>query len=216
MKNSLYVLIGLMAGFVLAAILLIVTRLPGGQPVTLQPAPTQAPVVIQIIGEVVKPGVYTLPDGSRVQDAVDAAGGLLADADSNSVNLAARLEDGKQIIIPSQNGSVSGAPVPSTPSAPFAPLAPTATSAPFSVVSTLTPTAGPSAGLVNINTATLDQLEALTCIGSVTAQNIITYREQHGPFQHIEDIIHTVSGNGVPGIGTATFDCIQNFITVGP
>ena len=87
MKNILYVLIGLMAGFVLAAILLIVTRLPGGQPVTLEPAPTQAPVVIQIIGEVVKPGVYTLPDGSRVQDAVDAAGGLLADANSNSVNL---------------------------------------------------------------------------------------------------------------------------------
>ena len=108
MKNILYVLIGLMAGFVLAVILLIVTRLPGGQPVTLEPAPTQALIVIQIIGEVVKPGVYTLPDGSRVQDAVDAAGGLLADANSNSVDLAARLEDGQQINIPSQTGSVSG------------------------------------------------------------------------------------------------------------
>jgi competence protein ComEA len=83
-----------MMGFVLAAILPIVTRLPGGQPVTLEPAPTQAPIVIQIIGEVVKPGVDTLPDGSRVQNAVDAAGGLLADANSNSVNLAARLDDG--------------------------------------------------------------------------------------------------------------------------
>ena len=84
----------------LAAILLIVTRLPGGQPVTLEPAPTQAPVVIQIIGEVVKPGVYTLPDGSRVEDAVDAAGGLLADANSNSVNLAARWRmDSKSIFL---------------------------------------------------------------------------------------------------------------------
>src|SRR5271157_3041932 len=107
MKNILYVLIGLMAGFVLAAILLIVTRLPAGQPVTLEPAPTQAPVVIQIIGAGVKAGVYTLPNGSRVQDAVDAPSGLLAEADSNSVNLAAHLEDGQQINIPSQNSSMS-------------------------------------------------------------------------------------------------------------
>jgi competence protein ComEA len=207
MKNILYVLIGLMAGFVLAAILLIVTRLPGGQPVTLEPAPTQAPVVIQIIGEVVKPGVYTLPDGSRVEDAVDAAGGLLADANSNSVNLAARLEDGQQINIPSQNGSVSGA---SAPSAPLAPSLPTATSAPFTVVSTLTPTAVSSASLVHINTATLQQLDALPSIGPVTAQSIVTYRQQHGPFQHIEDIMN------VPGIGPVTFDKIQSLITVGP
>ena len=207
MKNILYVLIGLMAGFVLAAILLIVTRLPGGQPVTLQPAPTQPPVVIQIIGEVVKPGVYTLPDGSRVQDAVNAAGGLLADANSNSVNLAARLEDGQQINIPSQNGSVPGA---SAPSGPLAPSVPTATGAPFTVVSTLTPTAVSSASLININTATLEQLDTLPGIGPVTAQSIVTYRQQHGRFQHIEDIMN------VSGIGPATFDKIQSLITVGP
>ena len=198
MKNILYVLIGLMAGFVLAAILLIVTRLPGGQPVTLEPAPTQAPIVIQIIGEVVKPGVYTLPDGSRVQDAVEAAGGLLADANSNSVNLAARLDDGQQINIPSQNGSV------------LAPSVPLATSAPFAVVSTLTPTAVSSASLININTATLQQLDTLPSIGPVTAQSIVTYRQQHGPFQHIEDIMN------VSGIGPVTFDKIQSLITVGP
>ena len=201
MKNILYVLIGLMAGFVLAAILLIVTRLPSGQPITLEPAPTQAPIVIQIIGEVVKPGVYTLPDGSRVQDAVDAAGGLLADANSNSVNLAARLDDGQQISIPSQSGSMSASSVPS---------APLATSAPFTVVSTLTPTAGSSASLININTATLQQLDTLPSIGPVTAQSIVTYRQQHGPFQHIEDIMN------VSGIGPVTFDKIQSLITVGP
>ena len=204
MKNILYVLIELMAGFVLAAILLIVTRLPGGQPVTLEPARTQAPVVIQIIGEVVKPGVYTLPDGSRVQDAVAAAGGLLADANSNSVNLAARLDDGRQINIPPQNASTS------SQSAPLAPSVPTATSAPFSVVSTLTPTAVSSASLININTATLQQLDTLPSIGPVTAQSIVTYRQQHGPFQHIEDIMN------VSGIGPVTFDKIQSLITVGP
>ena len=201
MKNILYVLIGLMAGFVLAAILLIVTRLPSGQPITLEPAPTQAPIVIQIIGEVVKPGVYTLPDGSRVQDAVDAAGGLLADANSNSVNLAARLDDGQQISIPSQSGSMSASSVPS---------APLATSAPFTLVSILTPTAVSSASLININTATLQQLDTLPSIGPVTAQSIVTYRQQHGPFQHIEDIMN------VPGIGPVTFDKIQSLITVGP
>jgi competence protein ComEA len=205
MKNILYVLIGMMTGFVLAAILLVVTRLPGGQPVTLEPAPTQAPVVIQIIGAVVKPGVYTLQDGSRVQDAVDAAGGLLAEADSNSVNLAARLEDGQQINIPSLGGSA---------------LAPMATSAPFAVISTttvstaeastLTPTAASSVSLININTATLQQLDTLPSIGPVTAQSIVTYRQQHGPFQHIEDIMN------VSGIGPVTFDKIQKLITVGP
>ena len=135
-----------MAGFVLAAILLIVTRLPGGQQVTLEPAPTQAPIVIQNIGELVKPRVYTLPDGSRVLDAVDAAGGLPAEADSNSVNLAASLYDGQQINIPFQSRSMSAS---SAPSVPFA------TSAPFTLVPTLTPTAVSSASLININNATL-------------------------------------------------------------
>jgi competence protein ComEA len=198
MKNILYVLIGLMAGFVLAAILLIVTRLPGGQAVTLEPAPTQAPIEIQIIGAVLKPGVYTLPDGSRVQDAVNAAGGLLAQADWNSVNLAARLEDGQQINIPLLGGS-TGILKASTP-----------TRAPFTVISTMTTATVSPGSLVNINTATAQQLDALPGIGPVVAQSIITYRQQHGPFQHIEDIMN------VPGIGPATFDSMQTLITVGP
>ncbi|HUH96010.1 MAG TPA: ComEA family DNA-binding protein [Anaerolineales bacterium] len=199
MKNALYVLIGLMAGFVLAAVLLVVTRLPGGQPVTLEPAPTQAPIVIQVIGAVVKPGVYSMPDGSRVQDAVNAAGGLLAEADPNSINLAARLEDGQQIRIPSVGGPSAAAPATARP--------------PFSVISTPTqsvlPTAAPGR-LVNINTATVQQLELLPGIGPVTAQSIVSYRQLHGSFQYIEDIMD------VPGIGPATFDNIQDRITVGP
>jgi competence protein ComEA len=194
MKNILYVLIGLMAGFVLAAVLLIVTRMSPGQPVTLEPAPTQAPIVIQIMGEVVKPGVYSMPDGSRVQDAVDAAGGLLADADTGSLNLAARLEDGQQVVISSSGSALT---------------TPTPTHSPFTVLTTLTPrvTTTPRSALVNINTATLQQLDTLPGIGPVTAQSIVTYRQQH-PFQHIEDIMN------VPGIGPATFDRIRALITV--
>ncbi len=205
MKNILFMLIGLMAGFFLAAILLIVTRLPAGQPVTLEPAPTKSPIIVQVIGQVVKPGVYSFPDGSRVQDAVEAAGGLLTDANTDSLNLAARLQDGQQVIIPSGSGSGtpslgggigSGSPI-STPTAPF------------TVMQTLTPMPTTQANLVNINTATIDQLETLPGIGPVTAQSIVTYRQQHGPFQHIEDIMN------VPGIGPATFDQISNLITVG-
>jgi len=198
MKTVVYVLIGVFAGFFLAAVLFVVTRLPAGQPVTLQPAPTTAPIVIQVIGEVTRPGVYTLPDGSRVEDAVNAAGGLLADADSNSVNLAARLQDGEQIDIAPQGGG----------SASFS--SSNSTTAPFTVVATLTPTAIPHASLVNINTATVPQLDALPGIGPVTAQSVVSYRQQHGPFQHIEDIMN------VPGIGPVTFDNIKDLITTGP
>ena len=196
MKNILYVLIGLMAGFVLAAILLIVTRLPAGQPITLEPPPTRPLLVVQIIGAVVKPGVYSMSEGSRVQDAVNAAGGLLAEADPNSVNLAARLEDGEQINISSQNASLNAS-------------EPLVTPAPFMVVATLTPTVIPPTSLININTATVEQLDTLPGIGPVTAQSIVTYRQQHGPFQHIEDIMN------VPGIGPVTFNKIQKLITVG-
>ena len=195
MKNILYVVIGILAGFILAAILFVVTRLPAGQAVTLMPPPTTAPIVVQIIGEVVKPGVYSMPDGSRVQDAVDAAGGLLADADSNSINLAAKLEDGQQVRISALAATT---------------LVPTPTRAPFFVIPTATSATPVSGSLVNINTATVQQLDALPGIGPVTAQSIVTYRQQHGPFQHIEDIMN------VPGIGPATFSAIQNLITVGP
>ena len=196
MKHILYVLIGLMAGFALAAVLLIVSRMPAGQPVALEPAPTQAPIVIQIMGEVVKPGVYSMPDGSRVQDAVDAAGGLLADADTGSLNLAARLEDGQQVII-----SISGSALTTTP---------TPTHSPFTILTTLTPLATSTlhVTLININTATVQQLDTLPGIGPVTAQSIVTYRLQNGPFQQIEDIMN------VPGIGPATFDRIRTLITV--
>jgi competence protein ComEA len=77
------------------------------------------------------------------------------------------------------------------------------------VVATLPTTPNTQASLVNINTATLQQLQTLPGVGPVTAQSIITYRQSHGPFQHIEDIMN------VPGIGPATFDQIKDLITVG-
>jgi competence protein ComEA len=191
MRQIAYVLIGILVGFILAGALLVVTRLPGGQPITLDPSPTKIPIEVHVVGAVVRPGVYALSEGSRVQDAITAAGGLLTSVDSSGLNLAAKLEDGQQLTIPSQAGA--GA----TPEG----------GAPFTVV----PTVGastPTGDLININTASVEELDALPGIGPTTAQNIVDYRTQHGPFQHIEDIMN------VPGIGPATFDSIQNLITV--
>ncbi len=205
MKQVIYVLIGLLAGFILAGALFIVTRMPSGEPVRLLPSPTQPQITIQIIGEVVHPGVYSFTQGSRVQDAVNAAGGLLSTADTTSVNLAAKLEDGQQINIPAQGGGLSSSPgsnpFPGTSSNPNPP----SNNAPFLVLTTPTISAG---NLININTASLAQLDTLPGIGPTTAQKIIDYRTQHGPFQKIEDIMD------VAGIGPATFDNIKTLITV--
>ena len=80
MKNALYVLLGVMAGFVLAGVLVFVSRAPAGNAITLQPAPTDAPIAVHVIGAVPRPGLYEFPEGTRIQDAIDAAGGLLAEA----------------------------------------------------------------------------------------------------------------------------------------
>jgi competence protein ComEA len=196
MKQVAYVLVGVLVGFILAGAVFIVTRLPAGKPIALEPSPTKVPIAVQVVGGVVRPGVYELPEGSRVQDAIDAAGGLLVDADATSINLAAKLEDGQQLEIP---GGTTGA----------SSSSPSQNTAPFTIVPTVgSPTS--SADLININTATLDELESLPNIGPTTAQNIITYRNTRGPFSHIEDITN------VTGIGLATFDQIKGMITVGP
>lgn len=197
MKQVAYVLVGILVGFILAGAIFIVTRLPAGKPIALEPSPTQIPIEVNVVGGVAHPGVYTLPEGSRVRDAVDAAGGLLANTDTASINLAAKLDDGQQVQIP---GGVAG----SLTSQPGG--------LPFSVIQTPGPPVAPTlpVGRININTATLAQLDSLPSIGPATAQNIITYRTQHGAFARIQDIMN------VPGIGPATFDAISGLITVGP
>jgi competence protein ComEA len=115
---------------------------------------------------------------------------LSADADLDALNLAAKLEDGQQLDVPYSGGAASTA-VPTT-SFRVLPAGATAT---------------PSGELINISTASADQLETLPGIGPTLAQNIVTYRSAHGPFAHIEDIMN------VAGIGPATFDNIKDLIT---
>lgn len=192
MKNVLYVLLGVMAGFVLAGVLVFVSRAPAGEPIILQPAPTSAPIAVHVIGAVPRPGLYEFAPGARVQNAIDAAGGLLAEANPDALNLAALLEDGQQLDIPYRDGK--------------APANDTST---YDLPSdaTGTPSGTSNEDLVNINTASLEELDALPGIGPTTAQKILDYREENGPFSSIEDILN------VSGIGPATFDEIKDLIT---
>ncbi len=201
MKNVLYVLLGVLAGFVLAGVLVFVSRAPSGEPIMLQPAPTEAPMAVHVIGAVPRPGLYKFPEGARVQDAIDAAGGALADANMDALNLAALLEDGQQLEIPYQAGteptdSASTFDLPSSGNG-------NATDEPTNDNSN----DASSEDLVNINTASLDELDTLPGIGPTTAQKIIDYRDENGPFSTIEDIMN------VSGIGPATFEDIQAMIT---
>ncbi len=100
MKTVLYIVIGILIGLFLAGLLWLAVVPPPAQPITLLPTPTPSPLKVYITGAVLAPGVYELPVGSRVQDAVEAAGGFLPDAAREQVNLAALVEDGIQIHIP--------------------------------------------------------------------------------------------------------------------
>lgn len=199
MKNALYTLVGVTAGFALAGLLLFVVRAPSGEPISLQPAPTREPIAVHVVGAVPRPGLYEFAEGARVQDAVDAAGGLLTSANVDSINLAALLEDGQQLNIPYKAGeepstqnSGGGGDELNLPGGAEEP----------------TDTGGGENELININTASLEELDSLPGIGPSIAQRIIDYRDQNGPFAAIEDILN------VSGIGPSTFDQIKDLITV--
>ncbi|MBC8335321.1 MAG: ComEA family DNA-binding protein [Anaerolineales bacterium] len=99
MKTTANTILGILIGLLLAGVIWLTARQPSGEAVTLLPPPTPAPISIHITGSVVAPGLYHLPEGSRVADAIQAAGGFLPIADKEKVNLAALLDDGAQLNI---------------------------------------------------------------------------------------------------------------------
>jgi competence protein ComEA len=175
MKSILNITYGVLIGLLAAGIIWLAVMPPRGEEITLLPTATPGLLTVYVSGAVATPGVYSLPEGSRVDAAVQAAGGLLPGAEANNINLAMLITDGQQINVPG-----------------------------------IVDTSHVNAGRVNINTATLDELEGLPGIGPTTAQSILDYRLQHGPFQVIQEI------QNVPGIGSATFAGIQDYISVGP
>jgi competence protein ComEA len=142
------------------------------QPVARSKAPVSKLLVVDVAGAVRRPGLYRLRSGSRIDDAVALAGGPTAKAQLVTLNLAAPVADGEQIVVPGR-GVVAPAAAGSgaAGSSPSAPL--------------------------DLNSATIEQLENLPGIGPVTAQKIIDYRQRHGAFHSIAEL------QGVPGIGPA-------------
>lgn len=144
-----------------------------------------ASVVVHVGGAVASPGVYELAEGARVSDALEAAGGAVEGAAPDALNLARVINDGEQIIVPTEedqeqqaaSGSAAGA--------------------------------SGMGGKVNINTATAEQLDTLPGIGESTAQKIIADRETNGPFASVEDL------KRVSGIGDKKYADLADLITVG-
>lgn len=187
--------------------------LPATQPEPAEliaPEPAATKVMIHVVGAVQRPGVYELPAGTRVLDAVNAAGGFAPEAERDSVNLAAFCEDGQQVrveAVPAPT-EVAAAPAPPPPA-----TAPAPTAAPTPPTSPRTrprqPTDAPAqtpsflAGAqpqppVRINHAGLDELQRLPGIGPELARRIIYYRAEHGPFRSFSEL------DNVEGIGPAT------------
>lgn len=142
-----------------------------------------AVVVVDVAGAVRHPGVFELPTGSRVVDAVDAAGGTLRRADTTPLNLARVLADGEQVLVP-ERGAAPGA---------LAPTVPGATTAPAQV---------------DLNNATLEQLDALPGIGPVLAQRILDWRTANGGFTSVDQL------QDVSGIGDATYADLAPLVRV--
>lgn len=150
-------------------------------------------IVVHVAGEVHHPGVYELSPGSRIIDAVTAAGGITARADVEVINLATPLIDSSQVYVPAK-GSVRH---PSFPRPQ-----------PGMNAGTSTDSQQASSGLVNINRATAAELEKLPGVGPSTAQAIIEYRNSHGPFASPEDLLN------VKGIGPSKFAAMQPLVGV--
>ncbi|MGQ7367446.1 helix-hairpin-helix domain-containing protein [Streptococcus suis] len=145
-------------------------------------------LVVDVKGAVEKPGLYTLDAGARVNDAVEAAGGLTSQADPKSVNLAQKLSDEAVVYVASKDENISV-------------VASTTTSSAMSPEEK-------STSLVNLNTATEADLQTISGIGAKRAADIIAYREANGGFKSVDDL------NNVSGIGDKTMESIRPYVTV--
>lgn len=147
-------------------------------------------IFVDVSGAVSTPSVVEIPSGSRVADAIEAAGGLTPEADVSSLNRAARVEDGSKVVVPAlatAGGQEAG---------------PEATGVLDSPAESSTPS------LININLAGVDELDELPGVGPATAQAIVDDREENGSFSSIEDIMR------VSGIGEAKFERMRDLISI--
>jgi competence protein ComEA len=161
---------------------------PAATPVPLRvEAAEDERVVVHVAGAVKRPGIYRLLASSRVDDAVRLAGGATRRADLAGLNLAAKVEDGRQILVPERVATSAAAPA-------------TAAAAPAGSAAPAQP--------VNLNTATLEQLDVLPGIGPALAQRILDFRDANGGFGTVEDL------GDVPGIGDVRLASLRELVRV--
>ncbi|MEA2281675.1 MAG: competence protein ComEA [Solirubrobacteraceae bacterium] len=186
---------GWVAGVLVLAVvgLVLLHRRPAAEPVAAPAAlnvqddgGAGGPVLIDVAGAVRRPGVYRLRAGARVTDAVERAGGARRGADLSAINLAQKLEDGRQVLVPKR---IPGGAAAATASA---------SGLPGSV----------PALPVDLNTATLEQLDTLDGVGPATAQKILEYRQQHGGFGSVEEL------GQVSGIGPKRLAALRDHVRV--
>ena len=144
-------------------------------------APEPRTLIVHVVGAVRTPGLYELDEGSRIDDAIQRAGGATPQAALELVNLASPVADGQQVLVPLASGENGAA----TPAAPGGTVVP---------------------GRVHLNTATLEELDALPGIGPVTAQKILDYRAENGAFSSIDEL------DAVPGIGPARLEQLRELV----
>jgi competence protein ComEA len=135
---------------------------------------------VHVVGAVRRPGLYRVADGARVADAVARAGGPTAKAQLELVNLAARIADGEQVVVPRRGAAATAGSAGGAAPAPGGP--------------------------VHLNSATLEQLDALPGVGPVTAQKILDYRQQHGGFGSVDEL------DAVSGIGPARLADLRGLV----
>lgn len=162
-----------------------------GAAATSAASPSNAPavVVVAVVGSVSSPGLVSLPDGARVSDAIEAAGGPLPGTDLSTINIARKVADGEQIVVglpgpPADSGSGSSAPQGESGGS------------------------GSAATKIDLNSASLEELDSLPGIGPVLAQRIVDFREENGPFKTVDEL------QNVSGVGPAVLAKIKDQVTV--
>jgi competence protein ComEA len=158
----------------------VVVQAPATRAVASPPVP--ALLVVHLSGEVIMPGVYQLPVGARIDDALKAAGGPTESGDIQRLNLAARLADGQQIVVPRRVSPILTTLASTSPS--------------------------PAPGRINLNVASVAELDQLPGVGPVTAQRIVAYREQHGPFERVDQLREAKLVNA------PTFEKIKELVSI--